>query len=339
MLHNIFLAIVLNILFYGFAHGAEIIGSALVEKAKAEGEVIWYSTLPLPETQAWSALFSKKYGIKVSLFRAGATAMTQKLQTEIPAGRWGFDIIMNRASNLELYRRKNWLQKMNYPERNRFLDGFMDPDDYWAAYYIQFWSVAYNTNLVKPNELPKSYEDLANPKWKDKMTMDEQDVDLYMTWLKLMGRDKGREWFKKLVANGLRPRRGHTMEAQLVSAGEFALGISAYASVIEVIRAKGAPIDWVAFEPVPVNVLAWGIGAKPPHPNAARLFLYWGLSAEGLKAMNEISDRVPARKDVPIKNKRLERMMQAKLAPVDISIADRYAEYNQEFLSLLGLKN
>jgi len=246
---------------------------------------------------------------------------------------------MNRASNLELYRRKNWLQKMNYPERGRFLEGFMDPDDYWAAYYIQFWSVAYNTNMVKPNDVPKSYEDLANPKWKDKLTMDEQDVDLYATWLKLMGRERGREWFKKLVSNGLRPRRGHTMEAQLVSAGEFALGISAYASVIENIRAKGAPIDWVAFEPVPVNVLAWGIGAKPPHPNAARLFLYWGLSVEGLKAMNEISDRVPARRDVPIKNKRLERMMQAKLAPVDISIADRYAELNQEFLSLLGLKH
>jgi len=330
--------LVLFLLSHGLARGAEIAGNDLVDKAKAEGEVVWYSTLPLPETQAWAALFTKKYGIKINLFRAGATAMTQKLQTEIPAGRWGFDVVMNRASNLELYRRKNWLQKMNYPERSRFLDGFMDPDDYWAAYYIQFWSVAYNTNMIKSNELPKSYEDLANAKWKDKLTMDEQDVDLYATWLKLMGRERGREWFKKLVANGLRPRRGHTMEAQLVSAGEFALGISAYASVIENIRAKGAPIDWVAFEPVPVNVLAWGIGARPPHPNAARLFLYWGLSAEGLKAMNEISDRVPARRDVPIKNKRLERMMQAKLAPVDISIADRYAELNQEFLSLLGLK-
>ncbi len=331
-------AVVLVILLSSFAYGAEIPGGDLVDKARAEGEVVWYSTLPLPETQAWAQLFTKKYGIKVSLFRAGATGMTQKLQTEIPAGRWGFDVVMNRASNLELYRRKNWLQKMNFPERSRFLDGFMDPDDYWAAYYIQFWSVAYNTNMVKPGDLPKSYEELANPKWKDKLTMDEQDVDLYATWLKLMGRDKGREWFKKLVANGLRPRRGHTMEAQLVSAGEFALGISAYASVIENIRAKGAPIDWIAFEPVPVNVLAWGISAKPPHPNAARLFLYWGLSAEGLKAMNDISDRVPARRDVPIKNKRLEKMMQAKLAPVDISIADRYAELNQEFLSLLGVK-
>src|SRR6187200_883360 len=92
----------LFLLFHGLAHGAEIAGSDLVEKAKAEGEVVWYSTLPLPETQAWAALFTKKYGIKVSLSRAGATAMTQKLQTEIPAGRWGFDVVMNRASNLEL---------------------------------------------------------------------------------------------------------------------------------------------------------------------------------------------------------------------------------------------
>ncbi|MDP9130299.1 MAG: hypothetical protein M3N35_07925 [Candidatus Binatota bacterium] len=94
------LALVMVLLGYGSAHGAEIISNDLVEKAKAEGEVVWYSTLPLPETQAWAALFTKKYGIKVSLFRAGATAMTQKLQTEIPAGRWGFDVVMNRASNL-----------------------------------------------------------------------------------------------------------------------------------------------------------------------------------------------------------------------------------------------
>ena len=94
------LALAVVLVWNGVAHGAEIVGSDLVEKAKAEGEVVWYSTLPLPETQAWAALFTKKYGIKVSLFRAGATAMTQKLQTEIPAGRWGFDVVMNRAERV-----------------------------------------------------------------------------------------------------------------------------------------------------------------------------------------------------------------------------------------------
>lgn len=67
--------------------------------------------------------------------------------------------------------------------------------------------------------------------------------------------------------------------------------------------------------------------------------MYWGLSAEGPKTMNEISDRVSARRDVPLKNKRLERLMQRKLGPVDLAIVDKYAEHNQEFLSLLGLKN
>ncbi|MEO6164440.1 MAG: hypothetical protein ABIP88_09900, partial [Candidatus Binatia bacterium] len=63
-------ALVTILLVYGWAQAAEILGSDLVDKAKAEGEVVWYSTLPLPETQAWAALFTKKYGIKVSLFRA-----------------------------------------------------------------------------------------------------------------------------------------------------------------------------------------------------------------------------------------------------------------------------
>lgn len=74
------------LLVYGWAHGTEIIGSDLVDKAKAEGEVVWYSTLPLPETQAWAALFTKKYAIKVSLFRAGAVAKI-KMDALITAGR------------------------------------------------------------------------------------------------------------------------------------------------------------------------------------------------------------------------------------------------------------
>ena len=332
-------ALMVILLAHGSANSAETITPDLIAKAKSEGEVVWYSTLPVPETQAWAALFSKKYGVKVSIFRSNATGMTQKLQTEIPAGRWGFDIVMNRVTNIELYRKRNWLQKLNYPERSRFIEGFIDPDDYWGTYYMQMWVISYNTNLVKPNDLPQGYDDLLKPKWKGMLTFDEQDVDLYVTLLKIMGSQKGREWFRRLVANGLRPIQGHTMEVQLVSAGEFALGLSTYASVAEIFRARGAPVDWVAFEPIPVNVLGLAISAKPSHPNAARLFMYWGLSAEGLTAMNEISDRVPARRDVPLKNKRLERLMQMKLLPVDLAIAEKYAEYNQEFLSILRSKN
>lgn len=339
MLFRLLLAIVFAVGGAERARAAEAITPDLVAKAKVEGEVIWYSTLPVTETQAWSSLFTKQYGIKVTIFRSGATGMTQKLMTEIPAGRWGFDIVMNRGTNIELYKKRGWLQKLNYPERRAFIEGFIDPEDFWGTYYMQFWAISYNTTLVKPLEVPKSYEDAASSKWKGMTTFDEQDVDLYVTLLKIMGREKGREWFRRIVANGLRPRQGHTMEVQLVSAGEFALGLSTYASIAEQFRGKGAPVDWVAFEPVPVNTLGLAISAKPPHPNAARLFVNWGLSAAGLKAMHDISERVPARRDVPLKNKRLERMLQSKLVPVDLAIADKYAEYNQEFLSLLKGKN
>ena len=336
---RLLLGTILSLYVAALGNAAETITPDLIAKAKTEGEVVWYSTLPVTEAQAWSGLFTKQFGIKVSIFRTGATGMSQKLQTEIPAGRWGFDIVMNRGTNIELYKKRNWLQKLNYPERKQFIEGFIDADDYWGTYYMQFWVISYNTSLVKPNEAPKTYEEVLNAKWKGMTTFDEQDVDLYVTLLKIMGPEKGREWFKKVVANGLRPRQGHTMEVQMVSAGEFALGLSTYASVAEQFRAKGAPVDWVAVEPIPVNTLGLAISAKPPHPNAARLFMYWGLSAAGLKAMNEISDRVPARRDVPLKNKRLERMLQLKLMPVDLAIAERYAEYNQEFLSLLKGKN
>lgn len=323
----------------GGAADAQTVTQELINKAKAEGEAVWYTTLPAPEAQKWTALFTKKYGVRINVYRAGTTALTQRLQTEIPAGRWGFDLILNRATHIELYAPKGWVQKLNYPERKEFVEGFIDPQDYWVTLYVQPWVIGYNTNLVKGNDIPKSYQDLLDPKWKGKMSFDEQDVDLYATLLKIMGQEKGREWFKKLVANGLTTRRGHTLETQLLSAGEFALAASAYAAIIEVHKAKGAPIDWVAVEPVPTNIFGMGMSAKPSHPNAARLFLYWALSSEGLKALNEISDRVPARKGVPLQNKKLEHLMNTmKLAPVDVSIAERYKEYTKEFLSALGLK-
>jgi iron(III) transport system substrate-binding protein len=339
MARGAFVASIITLLFVAAVEAADTVTPDLIAKAKAEGEVVWYSTLPIPETQAWSSLFTKQYGIKVNLFRTGATGMTQKLSTEIPAGRWGFDIVMNRGTNIELYKKRGWLQKLNYPERKQFIEGFIDPDDYWGTYYTQFWGISYNTSLVKPNEAPKSYDDVFHPRWKGMTTFDEQDVDLYVTLLKIMGREKGRDWLRRAVANGLRTRQGHTMEVQLVSAGEFALGLSTYVSIAEQFRARGAPVDWVAVEPVPVNTLGLAISAKPPHPNAARLFINWGLSVAGLKAMNEISDRVPARRDVPLKNKRLEQTLQRKLMPVDLAIAEKYAEYNQEFLGLLKGRN
>lgn len=325
-------------LFEARAGEPDIVGSDLVAKARAEGELMWYTPLPVLEAQNWTAQFEQKYGVKVNIFRGGTAALAQRLQTEIPAGLWAFDMILHRTSNVDIFRRRGWLQKLHYPQRDRFVEGFADPEDYWVTVYILPWVVGYNTHLVKSGEAPKSYQDLLNPKWKGKTVIDEQDVDLYATLLKIMGREKGQEWFKKLAANGLQTRRGHTLEVQLLGAGEFALDFGAYAPMVESYRAKGAPIDWIAPDPIPVNVYAMALSAKPPHPNAARLFLLWSLSPEGLKAMNDVTERLPVRTGVAIKNKRLEHLTKMKLVPLDVSIAEKYSDYNKEFLTLLGLQ-
>lgn len=320
------------------AVAAEAETANLVAKAKAEGQLMWYTPLPVAEAQNWVAQFEQKYGVKVNVFRGGTASLTQRLQTEIPAGHWAFDVILHRTTNIDIFRRRGWVQKLNYAERSRFPEGFADAEDYWVTSYILPWVIGYNTNLVKPNEVPKSYQDLLDPKWKGKTVIDEQDVDLFATMLKIMGQEKGREWFKKLAANGLQTRRGHTLEVQLLGAGEFALDFGAYAPMVENYRLKGAPINWVALEPVPVNVYAMALSAKPPRPNAARLFLNWSLSPEGLKALNEVADRLPVRMGVAIKNKGLEQLTKMRLVPLDISIAEKYSEYNKEFLTILGLQ-
>jgi iron(III) transport system substrate-binding protein len=325
-------------LFNAQAAEVETVSADLLAKAKAEGQLTWYTPLPVAEAQNWAAQFERKYGVKVNVFRGGTASLTQRLQTEIPAGHWAFDVILHRTTNIDIFRRKGWLQKLNYAERSRFPEGFADADDYWVTSYILPWVIGYNSNLVKGGEVPKSYDDLLHPKWKSKTVIDEQDVDLYATMLKIMGPEKGREWFKRLAANGLQSRRGHTLEVQLMSAGEFALDFGAYAPMVESYRDKGAPVNWVAPEPVPVNVYAMALSAKPPRPNAARLFINWSLSAEGLKSLNEVADRLPVRTGVSIKNKRLEQLIKTKLMPLDISIAEKYAEYNKEFLTILGLQ-
>jgi iron(III) transport system substrate-binding protein len=317
---------------------AEPDAAEFVARAKAEGQLMWYTPLPVAEAQNWAAQFEQKFGVKVNVFRGGTASLTQRLQTEIPAGHWAFDVILHRTTNLDIFRRKGWLQKLNYAERSRFPEGFADAGDYWVTSYILPWVIGYNTNLVKPNDVPKSYQDLLDPKWKGKTVIDEQDVDLFATMLKIMGPEKGREWFKRLAANGLQSRRGHTLEIQLMGAGEFALDFGAYAPMVENYRAKGAPVNWVGPEPVPVNVYAMALSAKPPHPNAARLFVNWSLSAEGLKSLNEVADRLPVRMGVAIKNKRLEQLIKTKMMPLDISIAEKYADYNKEFLTILGLQ-
>jgi iron(III) transport system substrate-binding protein len=133
---------------------------------------------------------------------------------------------------------------------------------------------AYNTNVIKKEDLPKTYADLLNPKWKGKLGLEAKNQDWFSSIVEIMGGgDKGLKFFSDLMAvNGVSPRTGHTLLTNLVVSGEVPMALSVYNYMPEQARKKGAPIDWFALEPAVARSNAVGVALKAPHPAAAVLF-------------------------------------------------------------------
>ena len=125
-------------------------------------------------------------------------------------------------------------------------------------------------------------------------------------------------------------RAGRNLVAQLVAAGEFNGGLTAYSQTFETLKPTGAPVDWVYLNPVFANIHPTGIAAKAPHPNAARLFIDFVLSKrsqEVIRGLNRIPDRI----DTPPEQARLIENIKPAFAPAEVlDNFERYAKLFQE---------
>lgn len=164
----------------------------------------------------------------------------------------------------------------------------------WAATILSVWVQAYNTNLVKKQELPKKYADLLDPRWKGKLGIEAKDDDWFAEVVQIMGGEpKGLDFFRELVAkNGISPRHGHTLLDNAVISGEIAMALTVYNYMPEQAKRKGAPVDWTVIEPAVARSNAIGVAAHAKHPNAALLFYEYLLGPEGQEAMAKL-DYVP----------------------------------------------
>ena len=158
--------------------------------------------------------------------------------------------------------------------------------------------MGYNTNLVKKEDVPQTYEQLLDPKkWKGKKnSIDDEAYGLLSGLIRAWGREKAVSYFKKLAAQDPVLMRGNTNRVQLTVAGEYSL-IVAYAPTIQRETSRGAPMDWVPLEPVAGQGNPMMLAAKAPHPNAAKLFIDFLLSKEGQKMLVGFR-RIPIRPDV-----------------------------------------
>jgi iron(III) transport system substrate-binding protein len=262
--------------------------------AKKEGTLTIYTTFAEKDQPALLHPFEAKYGVKVVVWRAGTDKVLQRTIAEAEAKKYNVDVIHFGSPEMEALSREKILQAVSSPVHRDLQPGSVPSHREWAATLLSVWVQVYNTNLIRKQDLPKSYADLLDPRWKGKLGIEAKNQDWFASVVDVMGGgDKGLKFFRDLVAkNGVSPRTGHTLLNNMVIAGEVPLALDIYNYMPEQAKKKGAPIDWFVLEPAVARSNAIGIARRAPHPNAALLF-YEYMLGEGQQVLVKM-DYVPA---------------------------------------------
>ncbi len=216
------------------------------------------------------------------------------------------------------------------PESNAYDGSMIGRDGEWIAYHTNSYVLGVNTRLVKSEHAPRSYEALLDAKWKDgKISLDSDAYPVLIGLSQAWGKEKAVNYLKRLAGQNPVVKRGNDERVQLAAAGEYPL-VMAYASGISRVAQKGAPMEWLALDPVVVQVNPLQIAARAPHPNAARLFTDFALSKEG-QEMVRSGLREPARTDVESpSNASLKGFQRVVISPENYQDYKEYVRLYQE---------
>lgn len=304
------------------------------EKAEAEGRVVLYASMNTADTKALTDGFKQLYPkIDAQFFRTGDSQLMEKVMAEARAGKPLWDVICTTGFYGYFLKKRGMLEAHDSPERKYFRDAYKDPQATWTSIYTTYAVFGYNTRLVPKTSIPKSYADLLKPEWKGQIGMEGRAYEWFATTMRNMGgEEKGLAFMRRFAQQQPQPRSGRTLAAQLVAAGEFKASVSVYSQSYEILKATGAPVEWVALDPVYASVHPTGIAAKAPHPNAAKLLMDYLLSKGGqdvLRSLKRIPDRIDTPPDPP---RLIEGIRPAVTSPVIYEDFDRYVRlFNETF--------
>lgn len=269
----------------------------LIDGARQEGLVAIYTSLNPKDSMPIVDAFEKKYKIKVTLWRASGEKLVQRALTEARAGRFTPDILESDSIEMEILAREKLLQEFVSPTFKELPPGAFPKHRLYVADRFNFFTIAYNTNLVKPEEVPNSYQDLLLPRWAGKVGIESGDADWFASLVKSMGEKEGMAYFRKLADSRPQIRTGHTLMSELVAAGEIPIAAAVYNHAVERLAKNGAPIKWKALPPTMGRAGAIGVAKHAQHPHAALLFADFMLSREGQEMIKQ-RNRVPANANV-----------------------------------------
>jgi iron(III) transport system substrate-binding protein len=280
--------------------------SILEEGARKEGKLLWYTTLIVNQAlKPLKEAFEKKYPfVQVEFHRADSEQLAQRMLAEYQAKKYDVDVL-DGTSTIVMLKKAGYMQRYSSPQLRDYPARLKDPQGYWSVPNVYFMTLGYNTKLVKPNEVPKTPNDLLDPKWKGKMiwsTSGGSGAPIFIgNTLMTMGQEAGMNYLKKLAAQNVAKSTASSRAVlDMVIAEEYAIALNIFNYHAVISRSAGAPVDWQALEPVPGQVKTLGLAKNAPHPHAALLLIDFLLSKEGQKIFQE-ADYLPAHPEVPAK--------------------------------------
>lgn len=271
-------------------------GQELYEAAKKEGKVVWYTAMTQTDAQAVLNAFTKKYpGIETELWRASGEEVLQRATAEAKAGKFLVDI--NSSDGMREMIQEKLLETYESPERAAIPAELQDKQGYWTTVSLLAFVPAYNTNNVKAADAPKTYADLGDPKWKGRISVEEDAWDWMGALFMAEGEQKVVATLEKWSANQPKRIKGWATQVEQMVIGEVDAGMAHLHSVLAQ-KKKSAPVDWTVFEPAIVRGHNLALHANAPHPNAGKLLINFILSGEGQKLIGD-RGRNPARPGMP----------------------------------------
>jgi iron(III) transport system substrate-binding protein len=288
---------------------AEKITPALIEAARKEGKVTWYTSVELGLAEKVAKAFEAKYpGVSMKVERSGAERNFQRIGQEAASKIYNCDVVNSSdAAHLIIWKRQGFLAAY-LPEdvAQHFPAHHKDADGMFASWRVTVCPMGYNTKLVKPEEAPRSYADLLDPRWVGKIVKAHPGYSgTIMTATQQLSRDLGWGWFEKLARQKIMQVQSAVDPPKKMAAGERAVMADGTEYGLFILRDKKEPVEIIyGSEGTPLITGPSGIMLRAPNPNAARLFYAWSMSAEAQQMNVDIGflrsahDQVKDRKDM-----------------------------------------
>jgi len=260
---------------------------ANVDAAKKEGKVVVYGTVPPQAMEGLHKGFEKKYGVQVEYWRGSSTLVSERALTEWRAGKPGVDVIEGNRGVQLIMRAEGLFTKYVPPSSEKFPARFKEKDGLITPWRVLPISILYNTELVKPADVPKSFDDLLTPQWRGKLTVpDPTRHTTTAQFLWNLSKLKGEKWLDYVKA--LAKQQPILVEslapvATTIIKGEAAVGIT----YVKYVKQYKGPINYVLIDKYLTDPNYMAVSAKSARPNAAKLYIDYACSAEGQKAISE----------------------------------------------------